>query len=281
VSRCDICHVVPTKSLQSQLKEDDVLTKPITHQSMQEAGVACEGCHFEVVKGAGEIETGNVVSNGCLTCHNRSPKLLAKAHDRDLMHDKHVAAHKADCFDCHTVIEHKHRTDHLDFVRDDCRLCHQDQHRYQKLLLAGAPVGDGIPVTPHLMFEVNTNCMGCHLQKTVQRGHAVRSASGETCAACHTSEHRKMLDDWAAFVDREVEAVEEIEEEALQAMADAAGKLDGDALKQAEAMIAKGQEFLNIVRIGNGVHNKKYSIMLLDEAFVAFEESLDLMASGG
>lgn len=281
LSKCDICHTIPTKSLQSQLREDDLITKPITHQTIQKAGVACEGCHFEVVKGAGEIETGNVVSNGCLTCHNRSQELLAKASDGKLMHDEHVAKRKADCFDCHNVIEHRNRTDHLDFVRNDCSLCHQDQHKYQKLLLAGIPINGNVSATPHLMFEVNTNCMGCHLKKAISKGHPVRTGAPETCVACHTPQHRKMLKDWETMLVREVKDVEEIEEEAVQGLAAAKGTINGETFKQAEEMVATGREYVNIVRFGNGVHNKKYAIMILDEAIASFEDAIDLLDGGG
>ncbi len=277
-SRCDICHTIPTRSLQGQLDADDPAStkKPITHQTIQESGVACEGCHFEVVKGSGEIETGNVVANGCLTCHNRSQTLAATARDRDLMHDKHVP-NKADCFDCHTVIEHQNRTDHLDFVRNDCQLCHVDQHKYQRLLLSGTPVDAEISGAPHLMFKVNTNCMGCHLKKTLSRGHDVRTASGDTCAACHTEQHKKMLEDWKQLLEREVADVEEIETEARKLLAELGDRLDKEQMIQAQAMIARGSELINIVRVGNGVHNKKYAINILDGAFGNFEDSIDML----
>jgi nitrate/TMAO reductase-like tetraheme cytochrome c subunit len=277
-SRCDICHTIPTRSLQSQLQVGDPAStkKPITHQTIQESGVACESCHFEVVKGGGEIDTGNVVSNGCLTCHNRSQTLLATAGDRDLMHDKHVP-NIADCFDCHSVIEHKNRTDHLDFVREDCQLCHVDQHKYQKLLLAGIPVDDEISGVPHLMYEVNTNCMACHLKKTLSRGHDVRTASGDTCAACHTEQHRKMLGDWKQMLEKEVSDAAEVEAEARELLAELRGNLNEEQLNQAEELIAKGTELLNIVRVGNGVHNKKYAITILDGAFGNFEDTIELL----
>lgn len=280
-SRCSICHTIPTNSLQAQLKAGDTLTKPITHQTIKKAGVACESCHFEVVKGHGEIETGNVVANGCLTCHNRSQALLTAAKDEKLMHDKHVSTHEADCFDCHTVIEHKNRKDHLDFVRDDCQLCHVDQHKYQKLLLAGTPINGNVSATPHLMFNVNVNCMGCHLKKTVNQGHAVRNGAPGTCVACHTDQHSKMLANWKKQVDDEVKGVEEVEAEALEALKAASGKIDAKKLQEAKSMIAKGREYLNVVRIGNGVHNKKYSIMILDEAIAKFEDTIELLDSGG
>jgi len=278
-SRCAICHTIPTKSLQAQLKAGDSLKEAITHQSIKKAGVPCESCHFEVVKGHGEVNTGNVVANGCLTCHNRSDDLLKKAKDKELMHAKHVPA-KADCFDCHSVIEHKNRTDHLDFVREDCGLCHQDQHKYQRILLSGTPVNTEVAATPHLMFNVNVNCMGCHQKKTLSKGHAVRTADGETCAACHTPQHRKMLEDWKKTVVREINDVEELEKEAVTALAEAKAKLAPEKISAIEKLIAEGREYLNVVRFGNGVHNKKYSITILDQAFTKFETAVE-EAEGG
>lgn len=281
-SKCEICHEIPSRSLQGQLSAEDSKVKAITHQTIKEAGVACEGCHFEVVKGHGEVNIGNVVSNGCLTCHNRSDELLLKAQDGKLMHGEHISQARADCFDCHSVVEHKNRTDHLDFVREDCTLCHQDQHKYQKMLLAGIPVAEGINATPHLMFKVNTNCMGCHLKKDLNKGHAVRTGAPETCAACHTPEHKKMLEDWRQQVGNEIRGAEELELEAQEALQNAklAGA-DPSKIAKAEEMIKAGQKFLEIVRIGNGVHNKKYAITILDESFVNFEETIDLLSDGG
>ncbi|MHA1597546.1 MAG: NapC/NirT family cytochrome c [Alphaproteobacteria bacterium] len=279
-SKCDTCHIIPTKSLQQQISAKNSMVKPITHQSIKAAGVACEGCHFEVVKGHGEINTGNVVSNGCLKCHNRSEQLLAKATDGKLMHDEHIAKPRADCFDCHGVVEHKNRRDHLDFVRKDCVLCHQDQHKYQKILLAGIPVTEGVFAAPNLMFRVNTNCMGCHLKKSMSKGHAVRTGAPETCVACHTPEHKKMLDDWKKQIAKEVKYTEDIEQEALTALAAVESMIDPPKLMEAAGMITRGQEFLNVVRIGNGVHNKKYAITILDEALGEFDDAIDLLKGG-
>ena len=229
-----------------------------------------------MVSGEGEVNTGNVVSNGCLTCHNRSQTLLAAAGDRELMHGKHVPD-KADCFDCHSVIEHRNRTDHLDFVRNDCQLCHVDQHKYQKLLLSGSPVDEDISGAPHLMYEVNTNCMGCHLKKTVSKGHDVRTASGDTCAACHTEQHKKMLSDWKDTMTSEIADVEEIEREARELFTELKSSLDNESLIRAERMLNKGSELINIVRVGNGVHNKKYAVNILDGAFANFEDTIELL----
>lgn len=277
-SRCDICHVIPTRSLQAQKQTNgDGKDKPITHQTLQERGVPCESCHFETVKGHGEIDTGNVVSNGCLTCHNRSPELLATANKKTLMHDKHVATRAADCFDCHSVIEHRNRTDHLDFVRNDCELCHQDQHKYQKLLLAGISIAEGVPETPQLMAGVNTNCMACHIKKSLLNNHPVRRGAGEACVGCHTDEHKKMLRYWETTLEKEVVAVKEARAEAQELLVAAEGAIPADLVEEAKTMMREGDGFLAIVEVGNGVHNKKYSILLLDEAIGNFEDSIDLL----
>ncbi|KRT57387.1 hypothetical protein Ga0076813_11392, partial [endosymbiont of Ridgeia piscesae] len=121
------------------------------------------------------------------------------------------------------------------------------------------------------------NCMACHLKKTLSKGHDVRTASGDTCAACHTKQHRKMLDDWKKTLKKEIADGEELEAEAIQLLSEIKGNLDKKQLSQAEAMIAKGIQLLDIVRFGNGVHNKKYAITILDGAFGNFEDTIELL----
>jgi hypothetical protein len=42
-------------------------------------------------------------------------------------------------------------------------------------------------------------------------------------------------------------------------------------------MLEKGREYMQLVEFGGGVHNQKYSIMLLDEAMNNFEDAIDLL----
>lgn len=273
--KCALCHTIPTKSLQSQMKTDDPNAKPITHQTLQEAKVPCESCHLQEIKGEGLVKQEN-----CGDCHN-DPADLAKWQKKKLMHEKHVATRKALCFDCHDIIEHKKQPDHLELARANCALCHLDEHKQQKQLLAGEALGENVAATPNLMAAVNTNCMGCHLKTKHSKGHTVQTSDGKACVGCHTPEHDKMLDDWKKVTDKELEFIIEAEKEALQALSAAEGNVSGEKIAEARKMIVKGQEFLDIVRIGNAVHNKKYSIMILDEAFANFEDSIDLLDSGG
>ncbi|MES9817480.1 MAG: hypothetical protein ABW155_12570 [Candidatus Thiodiazotropha sp.] len=105
----------------------------------------------------------------------------------------------------------------------------------------------------------------------------MRTASGDTCAACHTEQHRKMLSDWNELLTSEVADVEEVEKEARNLLAELKDSLDNETLTQAEEMLTKGRELLDVVRVGNGVHNKKYAVNILDGAFGNFEDTIELL----
>ncbi|MDH3239648.1 MAG: NapC/NirT family cytochrome c [Alphaproteobacteria bacterium] len=274
-SKCSLCHTVPTKSLQQQLSVDDRDKKPITHQTLETAGVPCESCHLHEVAVSDEMKIDE-----CLDCHSASAALTAKERDGKLMHDEHVAGRRADCLDCHRPSRHGALADYLDAVQPVCNQCHSDTHRFQRILLAGQRVSENISPVAGLMNAVRTNCAGCHTESKHSKGQLVKTGSAETCAKCHTPEHRKMLDDWKKTLEREVGFTKELEVEALEALAAAEDKLGADKLQEAQQMIATGQELLSIVQIGNGVHNKKYAIMILDEAIANFEDTIDLLDSG-
>ena len=274
-NKCSLCHKIPTKSLQQQLSADDADKKPITHQTLEAAGVPCESCHLHEVAGSDEIKIDE-----CLDCHSASAELTSKERDGKLMHDAHVTGRRADCLECHQASRHGVLADYLDAVGSVCTQCHSDSHRFQRMLLAGQKVSENISPVPSLMNAVRTNCAGCHTEAKHSNGQLVKAGSAETCAKCHTPEHRKMLDDWKKALEREVKFTQEIEVEALEALAAAEDKLGADKLQEARQMIATGQELLGIVQIGNGVHNKKYAIMILDEAVANFEDTIDLLDSG-
>jgi hypothetical protein len=272
VNKCALCHSVPGKSLQQQISLDDPDKKPITHQTLEQAKVPCESCHLHQVEPAAAIKTGE-----CLDCHSATPALFAKGKDAGLMHDAHVAGRRADCLDCHEPSRHGAKADYLEEVRTDCVQCHADQHRFQEILVAGLKVSEDLSPVPGLMDAVKTNCAACHVKVKHSSGQLVKTGSGETCVSCHTPGHSKMLDDWKQTLEREVAFIKEVETEALEALAAAEGKLDAEKLNEASETIAVGQGLLNVVQFGNGVHNKKYAIMILDEAIAHFEDTIDML----
>jgi hypothetical protein len=271
-AQCSLCHEVPTKPLQKQkkegAKEDE---KPVTHQSLEEAKVPCESCHRQLVQGMGSIK-----AEGCFTCHDRSEEMKKGLENKKLMHEKHVAAQSAHCFDCHDPMAHK-ESDFIDVARSECSTCHPDHHTYQKLLLAGKEFKN-VPKTPGLMYGVKTNCLACHKGNKIVKGEKVAHGTGKACAACHTEKHEEMAQEWKDKTDEELKNAKEVEKEALDAIENAREKVSKQKLDEAASMLKEGQEYMSLVEYGGGVHNKKYSVMLLDEAMNNFEDAIDLLA---
>ncbi len=280
-NRCTLCHVLPTKSLQKQKSKDDPDAKPITHQTLVEAKVGCPSCHYRPAGHGGEIE-----KEVCRNCHwktrewlvaNAEGKLVGGRDERKQMHDLHVVSPQAGCFDCHRPVDHKAQaSDFLEPARRDCAACHPDHHRYQKVLLEGA-ARDGIAKTPSLMMGSRTNCTGCHIGETHKKGEKVLTGSAKACIGCHSESQGKMADDWKNTVVKEVKFAKELEQEAIDALAAAVGKAPEEKRSKARALFDRGLASLHIVEFGNGVHNKKFSIMLLDAAMNDFEDAVDIL----
>jgi nitrate/TMAO reductase-like tetraheme cytochrome c subunit len=270
-SKCSFCHDIPTKPLQKQKKEGNDDEKPVTHQSLEEAGVPCQSCHYELIRGQGRI-----IQEKCFVCHDYSEEMLLQSNNRKLMHKQHVTGQNANCFECHEPILHRNQKAFLNPVRESCFVCHPDHHKYQLLLLRGEGK-EGVMQAPGLMYNVKTNCIGCHKEEKTVDGQKVLTGSGKTCAACHTPKHEGMVKEWKDKTKEELDTAKEIRQEATAAIKKAKGKVSPEKLDRARAMLAQGQENLWIVEYGGGVHNKKYSIVLLDAAMNNFEDAIDLL----
>jgi hypothetical protein len=304
--RCELCHELPQKPIQTSGE------KPITHKMLQDAKVSCASCHIELIQAAGggqyeayfkggELKTALVLNAGqikkenCLACHDQT-KALKEDDNKELMHQKHVTVKNARCLDCHQPILHAkadldqpkiqayaslHSNQPINQPKlPGCAACHPQPHHYQRLLAAG-PKRPGVSRTPDFMFKARTNCLGCHVEKKYNaKGQMIMKASAKTCVRCHTKDHKKMLQDWKTELTDEIKYSKEIEQEALAALAKAKNKLPKSKMAKARDMLNEGRENLKIVQFGNGVHNKKYSIMLIDAAITHFEDMIDYLEEG-
>ncbi len=301
--KCELCHELPQKPIQTSGE------KPITHQILKDADVACGSCHYEVIQASGRaryeayyekgilktalvLGAGNIKKENCVSCHDQT-KALKEVENKKLMHEKHVSIKNARCLDCHQPIMHKkadlkqptlvtssdpkstnEKLMQNQFIADSCMTCHPQPHRLQRLLAEGLK-RENVPATPGFHFKVSATCMACHLESQVtDKGEKVLKASAKSCVACHKG-RENLLDEWKADLEREIKFSKEVEQEALDALTQA--KLSEPKLAEAKKMVAEGKENLNFVQFGNGVHNKKYALFVLDAAITRFEDVLDFI----
>jgi hypothetical protein len=276
-AKCSLCHEIPTKPLQSQKKESKPgeegkdAEKAITHKTLEEAKVSCQSCHLHLIR-----DKGLVSKEKCFNCHDKEERIMKEVTNKKLMHQEHVAKQAAACFNCHQPIKHNKEADYIDTARETCTVCHPNHHMYQRILLT-ADGPEGVQKTPALMHNVATNCIGCHSEAKTVKGEIVLAGSGKSCAACHTEKHEGMPKQWMDDLKTNYEETKEVEKELLAAIENAKDKKPMEKLAEAKTMLEKGREFLQIVEFGGGVHNQKYSVMLLDEAFGNFADAIDLL----
>jgi nitrate/TMAO reductase-like tetraheme cytochrome c subunit len=285
-ARCQLCHELPVKPIKTAEGSD---TKDITHHMLKESGVTCSSCHFDLIQDSGETKVepffeggilkttlvqgaGRFKKESCLNCHDQF-KYLKDASDKKLMHETHVTLKNARCFDCHQPIRHA-KGDLTKPTPTDCSACHQTPHRYQRLLAAGEE-REGVPAIPDPMFKARTNCLGCHVEEGLNhKGQKVMKASSKTCVRCHNKDYEQMFGLWKREVSGELERTVSLEKEAVEALARYKPQIDQEKLNKASAMLRTGRENLDLVRFGNGIHNAKYSIELLDSAMTNFKDMI-------
>ena len=89
-----------------------------------------------------------------------------------------------------------------------------------------------------------------------------------------------MLERWVKEIEEGIKAAAGMEKEAQIALKKAKGKVPDEIFKKALSDLEIGQGNMNIVRYGNGVHNKKYALMLMNETVILFEDLIDALEEG-
>ena len=269
-AKCSLCHTVPAEPFKKAEKPED---NPVTHKVLEERKVLCAGCHLQLFAGKGLVK-----QEKCFYCHKQEEKIIKERANLKLMHEKHVAAQAAHCFNCHETIQHKKDIEaftYADAALVNCRQCHSEPHLYQRLLLSGeGGVGQEQPY-PIKHHVVKTNCTACHVRDAFDsKGRKIKAADAQTCVDCHTEKEGKLIVKWKDDIADIVEETREIEKETIAAIDAAKGKASEQAIQKAMVLLKDGQRNLRTVDAGGGVHNKKYSVLLLDIAIEKFEDAI-------
>jgi hypothetical protein len=292
-ARCLLCHTPPAITVAVHGKGLKVTPGVSTRQAgmMDHAAIIannvnCISCHADLV-----IGTGEVTRQRCAACHDL-PEYF-KVFDGKLnadsvasLHNVHTSNLHASCTECHDEIDHRlapketfaQKGGFFRSVLENCAHCHPNHHFRQVELLTGeapSPVPAG---TPNAMFGSRTNCLGCHTSQTQDvKGMPVIEATKKACLICHSEDYSQLFDQWinrmAAGV-KDAEFLEAHAGELLRRMGEgrtAVSTLASDA-------VAKGQAALELVRLGQGIHNRNYALELLDYASDQFERAIAAMS---
>ena len=269
-AKCSLCHELPEKPLVAGASADE---GAVTHKTLEERGVACSSCHLRHVRG-----TGRVRIQRCLECHDNDESIVEFSTEGELVHDTHISAQAAHCSSCHEPVEHGQASedyDHFDAALSNCKACHVQPHRSNVLLLSGTGgkgMDDPMPIKH---YSMSMTCSACHIEDVVDdMGRTKKVATPGVCANCHSQKEGALIEKWKSDVAEIMEEAVEYEQEAVAALAQARGKVSGETIEKAEQLLSDGQENLRIVNAGGGVHNKKFSALLLDIAIEFFEDAI-------
>jgi nitrate/TMAO reductase-like tetraheme cytochrome c subunit len=241
------------------------------HRDIVARKVDCASCHLDVIQGQAPV-----TARDCTNCHDRA-KYLEGFEQRDTekiaeYHQTHVAAQRARCVDCHRAIQHR-LTDaahvgtsagFLQPVLSDCRHCHPNHHREQVELLMGTG-GTGIArPMPNAMFGSRLNCQACHTKPASDlKGDELVKASQATCVACHNQDYEQLFEQWRNEIGtylKEAEAALARVDARVTELRDRGEEIPADIA----ALVSEARVNVQFVRAGNGIHNRSYSLALLD-----------------
>lgn len=256
----------------------------LDHRDIVQRGISCESCHADVIRGKSTVSVRD-----CTNCHDQG-HFTAGFEDRNTAtvadyHRVHVAAQRARCPDCHKSVEHSlvdpihvaTSTGFLAPVLDDCQHCHPNHHKEQVQLLAGTG-GRGVAHSmPNAMFGSRLNCRACHTESGSDfKGAPLIEASQAACATCHGDDYRTLFDQSLAelktYLD-EVQAILTRVESAIASAKVAGRPIPEDVTRRVE----EAQANLAFIRAGNGIHNKNYSLQILDVCRRDLESAADAL----
>jgi nitrate/TMAO reductase-like tetraheme cytochrome c subunit len=288
-SDCLICHGPPKDAI-------DVAGKPFFHADYVERGVACTECHNPVIEGDGKVGRER-----CHACHGEVGH-IERIGETAFLHDKHVAQHKVECFECHDEIRHGL----LPLVSsaagkgDGCGACHVEPHDAARSLYAGRGAV-GVPDQPSRMYVSRVVCESCHTGRTgfaatprsaqVEgnggHGHAgvsrVASAGEADCIHCHGTAFAGMLAEWRGAVGGQLDRLRPL-------ITDLGRRLEASTDTAVKSLYDEAWQNFELVDLdgSRGIHNPAYALAALrvsaeriDAAAARLDPAAKPAAAGG
>ncbi len=263
IDDCNHCHTKETLTGEQSPRYN--------HTVVFDNSFSCDKCHSNTIVGDGEVPKEN-----CYKCHWEQER-LEQSDDTDLMHTEHIYEDKIECNQCHMEIQHK-------IVKDieaiaDCRSCHIDFHKAQKILYTGEG-GKGVAhPMPNIMLEKGLSCKGCHIFHEEKGGRLIESdtyySEAEACESCHGQGFSRILKDWEISTTKKLNQIKSIY---------GLVKREIDRSKhsdqyKAKDMLDEALFNIEIVEKGKSVHNVSFSQELLVTSYNIMLQALKTIES--
>ena len=263
ISECSHCHE------RSTLVSEE--TSKYNHSIVFNSGFSCNKCHTHTIIGDGDVPREN-----CYKCHWETDR-LNKYDDTDLMHSTHIYSHKIECNQCHMEIQHKIAKD-IDTI-SDCKTCHTDSHKTQKILFSGEG-GKGIAHSmPNIMLEKGLSCKGCHIFHEEKGGQIIKSETftsrAKACESCHGKGFARILREWEISTEKKLSEIKTVYARANQEIHQA----KNSNREKAKKLLEEAAFNIDIVERGKSVHNMTYSQELLQASYTNIVEALRRIGS--
>lgn len=243
------------------------------HSVILENNVDCVSCHADVLS-----EKGTVLLSACQNCHDQA-RFLKDFEHRNAetvreYHHVHAGKQHARCNDCHRVIQHKlaeavspHDIESLlDPVRQDCQFCHPNHHMEQvDMLLGRGGFTKQHTQVSNPMAGARASCRACHTDTgTDVKGDLVVTSTLTSCRGCHSEDYQQLFERWHDSIHARLEEADML----LQKVRSRTDALDENNAKDKEmlALVDRAGENIHFVSAANGLHNRNYAMMLLDQA---------------
>jgi nitrate/TMAO reductase-like tetraheme cytochrome c subunit len=253
----------------------------MNHADILAKKVSCAACHADAIQ-----HDAVVTRRDCERCHDQASFFAdwQEPFTLDLVkryHALHVEQQRAKCLDCHSQIEHRLVSDTNDLFASalaDCARCHPKHHEAQVDLLLGRG-GVAVPSsTPNLMFGARTNCAGCHTAVHGEDRGSVLKATEQSCIACHGDQHKDTFEKWKLGIELALSDAEGAYKNARESL-EKATTASEEARKKATDLLKSAEADLQLVKVGNGLHNVAYALELLDAVTSRCREAVEALGT--
>lgn len=234
------------------------------HERVVKENLSCNQCHPNTIVGDGFVPKEN-----CYNCHFDNER-LSKYNEVEHLHNMHVFENKIECIQCHLQIQHK--VQKLTTAEDlKCGSCHTSTHKEQFVLFTGKSL-PGIEGIPDDMFKAGISCASCHIYHQQQKGIAkVNISNANACETCHGKGYARLMKMWDDASKRKMndfqKALDDVTNLAMRS---------GTSRNEANDILNRVRSNFQAVRIGNPLHNIKYSDHIINSSYQSLAEVIKM-----